>query len=58
MKVIKLNIYNVCSFLLQKLDQISKLKEQLSAGKQLEINQLDKIKKEAELIKELEELIL
>ncbi|XP_035719683.1 eukaryotic translation initiation factor 2A-like isoform X2 [Vespa mandarinia] len=41
-----------------KLDQISKLKEQLSAGKQLEINQLDKIKKEAELIKELEELIL
>ncbi|XP_015189376.1 PREDICTED: eukaryotic translation initiation factor 2A [Polistes dominula] len=41
-----------------KLDQISKLKEQLSAGKQLEINQLEKIKKEAELVKELEELIL
>lgn len=42
----------------RKLDQISKLKEQLSAGKQLEINQLDKIKKEADLLKELEELTL
>jgi len=42
----------------QKLDQISKLKEQLKAGKQLEINQLDKIKKEDELLKELEELTL
>lgn len=41
-----------------KLDQISKLKEQLKAGKQLEINQLDKIKKEDELLKELEELTL
>lgn len=41
-----------------KLDQITKLKEQLSAGKQLEINQLDKIKKEADLLKELEELAL
>ncbi|XP_003707307.2 eukaryotic translation initiation factor 2A [Megachile rotundata] len=41
-----------------KLEQISKLKEQLEAGKQLEINQLDKIKKEADLIKELEELAL
>ncbi|XP_029168242.1 eukaryotic translation initiation factor 2A [Nylanderia fulva] len=39
-----------------KLDQISKLKEQLKSGKQLEINQLDKIKKEDELLKELEEL--
>lgn len=43
---------------LQKLEQISKLKEQQVAGKQLEINQLDKIKKEADLIKELEELAL
>jgi len=42
----------------QKLDQISKLKEQLKSGKQLEINQLDKIKKEDELLKELEELTL
>lgn len=42
----------------QKLDQISKLKEQLKAGKQLEINQLDKIKKEDELLRELEELAL
>ncbi|GAB1868971.1 Eukaryotic translation initiation factor 2A [Camponotus japonicus] len=41
-----------------KLDQISKLKEQLKSGKQLEINQLDKIKKEDELLKELEELTL
>ncbi|OXU26913.1 hypothetical protein TSAR_000356 [Trichomalopsis sarcophagae] len=41
-----------------KLEQISKLKEQQTQGKQLEINQLDKIKKEAELIKELEELYL
>ncbi|EFN71867.1 Eukaryotic translation initiation factor 2A [Camponotus floridanus] len=41
-----------------KLDQISKLKEQLKLGKQLEINQLDKIKKEDELLKELEELTL
>jgi translation initiation factor 2A len=40
------------------LEQISKLKEQQVMGKQLEINQLNKIKKEAELIKELEELIL
>lgn len=41
-----------------KLEQISKLKELLVAGKQLEINQLDKIKKEADLMKELEELAL
>ncbi|XP_066588986.1 eukaryotic translation initiation factor 2A [Prorops nasuta] len=41
-----------------KLDQISKLKDQQSAGKQLEINQLDKIKKESELLKELSELLL
>ncbi|XP_076164353.1 eukaryotic translation initiation factor 2A isoform X1 [Ptiloglossa arizonensis] len=41
-----------------KLEQISKLKEQLVAGKQLEINQLDKIKKEADLLNELEELAL
>ncbi|XP_046588004.1 eukaryotic translation initiation factor 2A [Neodiprion lecontei] len=41
-----------------KLDQITKLKEQLEAGKHLEINQLDKIKKETELLKELEQLVL
>ncbi|XP_014223236.1 eukaryotic translation initiation factor 2A [Trichogramma pretiosum] len=41
-----------------KLDQIAKLKEQQNSGKKLEINQLDKIKKEAELIKEMEELML
>lgn len=46
------------SYFLQKLEQISKLKEMLVAGKQLEINQLDKIKKEADLIKQLEELAL
>ncbi|XP_014206946.1 eukaryotic translation initiation factor 2A [Copidosoma floridanum] len=42
----------------QKLEQISKLKEQQAQGKQLEINQLDKIKKESELLKELEQLVL
>ncbi|XP_031825611.1 eukaryotic translation initiation factor 2A [Nomia melanderi] len=41
-----------------KLDQIAKLKKQLEGGKQLEINQLDKIKKEADLLKEIEELAL
>ncbi|XP_076659679.1 eukaryotic translation initiation factor 2A [Halictus rubicundus] len=41
-----------------KLDQITKLKEQLEAGKQLEINQLDKIKKEADLLNEMEKLAL
>ncbi|XP_015439866.1 PREDICTED: eukaryotic translation initiation factor 2A isoform X2 [Dufourea novaeangliae] len=41
-----------------KLDQITKLKEQLEAGKKLEINQLEKIKKEADLLKEFEELAL
>ncbi|XP_017891811.1 eukaryotic translation initiation factor 2A [Ceratina calcarata] len=41
-----------------KLEQISKLKELQVAGKQLEINQLDKIKKEADLMKELEDLAL
>lgn len=45
-------------YLLQKLDQITKLKEQLEAGKQLEINQLDKIKKEADLLNEMEKLSL
>ncbi|XP_034939698.1 eukaryotic translation initiation factor 2A [Chelonus insularis] len=38
------------------LKKISKLKESLSAGKKLEINQLDKIKTEGELLKELEAL--
>ncbi|KAK3907733.1 Eukaryotic translation initiation factor 2A [Frankliniella fusca] len=41
-----------------KLDQINRLKEQLASGKQLEINQLDKIKKEDELLKELKDLAL
>ncbi|XP_051164152.1 eukaryotic translation initiation factor 2A [Leptopilina boulardi] len=41
-----------------KLDQITKLKEQQSSGKQLEMNQLDKIKKEADLLKELQDLSL
>lgn len=50
-----LTIY--CIFF-QKLEQISKLKEQQQTGKQLEMNQLEKIKKEAELTKELQELIL
>lgn len=37
----------------KKLDQISKLKEQQKIGKQLELNQLEKIKKEKELLEEL-----
>lgn len=41
-----------------KLDQISKLKKQSATGKQLEINQLEKIKKEAELLRDLQELVL
>lgn len=41
---------------LQKLDAIEKLKEQQAQGKTLEVNQLAKIKGEADLIKELEQL--
>ncbi|XP_063972720.1 eukaryotic translation initiation factor 2A [Diachasmimorpha longicaudata] len=41
-----------------KLEGIAQLKEQLASGKQLQVNQLDKIKKEAELLKELQELLL
>ena len=42
----------------EKLTQIHKLKEQAKAGKQLEANQLDKIKKEAEFLAELKMLKL
>ncbi|KAJ1523460.1 hypothetical protein ONE63_001315 [Megalurothrips usitatus] len=41
-----------------KLGEIQRLKEQQASGKQLEINQLDKIKKENELLKELKDLAL
>ncbi|XP_078034618.1 eukaryotic translation initiation factor 2A [Augochlora pura] len=41
-----------------KLDQITKLKKQLEEGKRLEINQLDKIQKEADLLNEMEKLAL
>ncbi|PNF29349.1 hypothetical protein B7P43_G07830 [Cryptotermes secundus] len=41
-----------------KLVEISRLKEQRAAGRQLELNQLDKIKKEDELLKELQGLVL
>ncbi|XP_063224336.1 eukaryotic translation initiation factor 2A [Bacillus rossius redtenbacheri] len=41
-----------------KLMEISRLKEQRAAGRQLELNQLDKIKKEDELLKELQGLVL
>ncbi|XP_044266198.1 eukaryotic translation initiation factor 2A [Tribolium madens] len=40
----------------KKLDAIEKLKEQQAQGKPLEINQLSKIKGEADLLKELEQL--
>ena len=39
-----------------KLAQIAKLKEQLKAGKQLEVNQMEKIKKESEFLDELKQL--
>ena len=41
-----------------KLTQIAKLKEQVKSGKQLEVNQLEKIKKESELLEELKSLRL
>ena len=40
----------------EKLAQIAKLKQQVKEGKKLEANQLDKIKKEAEFLAELEKL--
>jgi translation initiation factor 2A len=43
-------------FYLKKLDAIEKLKEQQTLGKALEVNQIAKIKGEADLIKELEHL--
>lgn len=45
-------------FTFQKLNEIARLKEQKAAGKQLELNQVEKIKKEEELTKELNELVL
>ena len=41
-----------------KLTQIAKLKEQVKNGKVLEANQLDKIKRESELLSELKQLQL
>jgi translation initiation factor 2A len=41
-----------------KLQQIAKLKQQQKEGKQLELNQLDKLKKEAEIIAEMKQLRL
>lgn len=40
----------------KKLQQIEKLKEQMKAGKQLEKNQMEKLKTEESLLSELEEL--
>lgn len=42
----------------KKLKAIEQLKEQAAAGKQLEKNQVEKIQKEAALLKELEDLEL
>ncbi|XP_065349349.1 eukaryotic translation initiation factor 2A [Cloeon dipterum] len=42
----------------KKLQDIAKLKEQASSGKQLELNQSEKIKKEGELVAELKALVL
>jgi translation initiation factor 2A len=44
--------------ILQKLAEISRLKQQRAAGRQLELNQLEKIKKEDELLRELQGLVL
>lgn len=44
------------NFSFQKLDAIEKLKVQQTQGKTLEINQVEKIKSEADLIKELKQL--
>ncbi|CAG2059029.1 unnamed protein product [Timema podura] len=41
-----------------KLVEISRLKEQRASGRQLELNQMEKIKKEDELLKELQGLVL
>ncbi|KAK7862837.1 hypothetical protein R5R35_000852 [Gryllus longicercus] len=41
-----------------KLTEISRLKELRAAGRQLELNQVEKIKKEDELLKELQSLVL
>jgi translation initiation factor 2A len=41
-----------------KLVEISRLKQQRAAGRQLELNQLEKIKKEDELLRELQGLVL
>ena len=46
------------SIILQKLVEISRLKQQRAAGRQLELNQLEKIKKEDELLRELQGLVL
>ena len=39
-----------------KLSQIAKLKQQVNEGKQLEANQLEKIKRESELLEEIKQL--
>lgn len=50
------NLIYFCLF--QKLSEIAKLKEQQASGKQLEQNKKEKIQKEEELTKELNELLL
>lgn len=42
----------------QKLAEINRLKELKASGKQLELNQLEKINKEKEITKELMDLVL
>lgn len=41
---------------LQKLDQIGQLKAEQSAGRKLELNQIEKIQKEEDFLKQLKEL--
>lgn len=52
------NLFFLPAFFLQKLMEIERLKGQQKAGKHLEINQLEKIKKEDILLKEMRDLAL
>lgn len=51
-------VFNTILFSLKKLDAIEKLKVQQAEGKPMEINQLEKMKCEGDLLKELEQLTM
>jgi len=54
----EIELFVLFLIILQKLVEISRLKQQRAAGRQLELNQLEKIKKEDELLRELQGLVL